>query len=113
MEVLHAINERKSIRRYSEQAISKETIEEIVNAGIRAPSSKNRQPWRFVIVNSDSSKLEMLDAMRSGLKREETAKPALPDSKQFIPGAKHTLRIMEQAPVTIFVINPLVFRDLS
>lgn len=45
-----SISKRRSIRKYKNQSISHETIEKIIEAGINAPSSKNRQPWRFVVI---------------------------------------------------------------
>lgn len=37
----------------------------------------------------------------------ERARPLLPESAQYLSGAENTLKIMEQAPVVIFVANPL------
>ena len=80
-------------------------IEEVIEAGMLAPSSKNRQPWKFV-VTSGKAKCEALAAMEKGLHREKKA-PLLPGCTQYIGGAEHTLRIMEQAPVVIFIVNIL------
>lgn len=103
--MLSAIVERRSVRRYKSASVPKEVIEEILQAGILAPSAKNRQPWKFIVV-ADSAKTEMLAAMEKGLKREKTA-PLLPKSAQHVSGAEHTLQIMRQAPVIIFVVNLL------
>lgn len=80
-------------------------IEEIIKAGALAPSSKNRQPWHFV-VTTGKAKEEALAAMEQGLHRE-AQQPFLPESAQYIAGAWNTLAIMRQAPVLIFVVNPL------
>jgi nitroreductase len=48
--VLAAIYRRRSIREYSEEAVSQKELREIVRAGIQAPSGLNNQPWRFVTV---------------------------------------------------------------
>ncbi|MGF7145134.1 nitroreductase [Anaerotaenia torta] len=105
METITAINDRRSIRKYNTAMIPHKAIETIIDAGMRAPSAKNRQPWRFVVVEGNA-KDDMLKAMQNGLKRQEED-PVLPQSINYISGARHTLSIMEQAPVTIFVINPL------
>ncbi|WP_101697346.1 nitroreductase family protein [Clostridium minihomine] len=106
MDVHHAILKRRSIRKFSEIKISKEIVEQIVTAGLLSPSSKNRQPWRFVIVQ-ESAKPGMLNAMAAGLEREKKGKSNLPGCRQFLSGAEQTLKIMETAPTTVFVINPL------
>ena len=50
----------------------------------------------------------MLEAMGRGLAREKEGRDALlPESRQHISGAEHTLHIMEQAPVNLFIVNPL------
>ncbi len=50
MDVQKAILERKSIRGYKNDAVSKEIIEDILKTAIRAPSTVNTQPWEFTVV---------------------------------------------------------------
>lgn len=104
--MINSIINRRSIRKYKDTPISKETLEKILNAGMLAPSSKNRQPWKFVVVSGES-KSEMLMAMRQGLLREKNDKSLLPNSKQHLIGAEYTLEIMAQSPVTVFVLNTI------
>lgn len=103
--MIQAIIDRRSIRKYENRAVPQPMIEEIIRAGILAPSSKNRQPWRFVVVTG-RSKEDMLAAMERGLEREKRA-PFLPESATLLKGAEYTLSIMKQAPVVILSINPL------
>lgn len=101
-----SISKRRSIRKYKNQSISHETIEKIIEAGINAPSSKNRQPWHFVVV-TEKEKESMLKAMSNGIQNEIDDNGLLPESRQHIAGANYTVEIMEQAPVTIFILNKL------
>ncbi len=107
-----AIYERRSIRKYTAEPVSRQDIEEIIKAGTAAPSAKNRQPWRFVVV-TDNRKEDMLDAMRQGFANEKNGRGLLGGSAQYIPAAAHTLHIMAQAPVTILVFNPLGLSPLK
>lgn len=50
MDTLEAIRKRRSIRRYTNDAIPKEDLETIVDAGRLAATGSNQQPWDFVIV---------------------------------------------------------------
>ena len=59
MDVWEAIRRRRSIRRYKQEAISKEVLLEVVEAGRCAPSAANRQPVEFVIVNSEERRNEI------------------------------------------------------
>ena len=112
--MISAILRRRSIRKYRGDAIPKDTVEQILRAGLLAPSSKNRQPWKFVVA-AGKAKEEALFAMREGLLREKR-EAILPGSKQHLGGAEYTLQIMQQAPVVVFVVSPLgqdLFRPLT
>ncbi len=100
------IYERRSIRKYLDKPIPKQDIADILQSGTLAPSSKNRQPWRYIVIEGKAKK-EMLAAFRAGIAREENAEALLPQSREFIAGAKHTVEIMEQTPVVVFVVNAL------
>lgn len=102
LEVLHG---RRSIRRYQSAPVSRADIETILRAGSAAPSSKNRQPWRFIVAEGNA-KEEALAAMGRGLTRERKT-PLLPNSVRYLAGAEATLNIMRQAPVLIFVADPI------
>lgn len=109
------IYERRSIRKYLDKPIPKQDIADILQSGTMAPSSKNRQPWRYIVIEG-RAKEEMLAAFRAGIAREENAEALLPQSREFIAAAKYTVEIMEQTPVVIFVVNALgrsVLADLT
>jgi nitroreductase len=53
MDVYELVSKRSSIRSYdNEKAIPEEVLHRILNAGRMAPSAKNLQPWRFLVVKS-------------------------------------------------------------
>lgn len=103
--MLSEITNRHSIRAYLPKPVSKADIETVLRAGALAPSSKNRQPWRFTVATG-AGKAAALAAMARGLEGE-ARRPLLPQSAQFLSGAERTLAVMEQAPAVIFVTNPL------
>lgn len=107
--MIKEIESRRSIRRYKDIPVKEELIEEILKAGMLAPSSKNRQPWHF-IVTTGSAKEQVLKSMEAGLKREEK-QPFLPESAPYLDGARATLKIMKDAPVIIFITNPLAIDE--
>lgn len=94
--MLNAIINRRSIRKYKPDNVPQPVIEEIINAGMLAPSSKNRQPWKFIVATGDS-KDEVVEIFKKGIEREK-ADPFLYESTQYISGAEYTLKIMQQAP---------------
>lgn len=58
-ETLEVIHNRKSVRHFTDQAVSEEQIKLLLRAGMAAPSAVNRQPWAFYVV----TKRETLDAL--------------------------------------------------
>jgi nitroreductase len=59
MDLLEGIYTRRSVRQYTDQPITREQLLEIIKAGMWAPSGRNNQPWRFVIVKSGKIKKEL------------------------------------------------------
>lgn len=104
--MISAIYKRRSIRKFTDKPVSEEDMAEIIQSGIKAPSSKNRQPWKYIVVQG-GAKEEMLGAFRRGILREEHGSALLPQSRQHLVTAKHTVDIMAQAPVIVFVVNSL------
>ena len=54
MEVSEAIRLKRAVRTFSQKPIDHSTMSSILNAGRRAQSAKNRQPWRFIVVREPS-----------------------------------------------------------
>jgi len=56
MELSTVINERRSIREYTNKKIDNDLLKDILEHAIKAPSAKNRQPWHFVVLNDQTKK---------------------------------------------------------
>ena len=50
MEAMEAILTRRSIRKYTGDAVSEETIGRLLEAGMAAPSAGDERPWHFVLI---------------------------------------------------------------
>jgi F420 biosynthesis protein FbiB-like protein len=98
MNTRDAIAARRSIRRFNTDPIPEEALQAILTAGTQAPSGKNRQPWRFIVVQEDK-RAEMVRVMREGIAK-------LKAEGMDIGSAEWTAAVMEEAPVTVFVYNP-------
>jgi len=59
MELTDAILKRCSIRKWDPRPVEREKIEKVLEAGRRAPSWGNTQPWRFIVVQ-DKVKMEKI-----------------------------------------------------
>lgn len=59
MNVIDAIRFKRAVRTFIDQPLAEETILAILNAGRRAQSSKNTQPWHFIAI-TDKTILKQL-----------------------------------------------------
>jgi len=66
-DVLNAIKDRRTIRRFKPTAIEEETLRVILEAGRWAPSFSNLQPWRFIIVRDQTLKAALDKAARESV----------------------------------------------
>lgn len=65
METWDAIRARRNVREFEDTAVSTDDLDRILEAGRRAPSAKNTQPWDFVVV-TDREQLERLSGVWQG-----------------------------------------------
>lgn len=54
---------RRSVRRFVEKPVPNQVIENLLEAGIQAPSAHNRQPTRFVVIQDPEVKSQLANAM--------------------------------------------------
>ncbi len=62
VELLPEIVNRRSVRTFSNAPVDPHKLERVVEAGRRAPSAKNRQAWRFIVVRDEQTRKEIEDA---------------------------------------------------
>jgi nitroreductase len=53
MDIIEAIQNRKSIRSFKSTPVPKDILRDILELSCRAPSSVNQQPWEFAVVSGD------------------------------------------------------------
>ncbi|HOA34749.1 MAG TPA: nitroreductase family protein [Bacillota bacterium] len=59
MELYEALEGRRSIRKYTADPVPDETLQKLLNAARMAPSWKNSQCWRFIVVREQSRKQKL------------------------------------------------------
>jgi nitroreductase len=82
MDAMEAILTRRSVRQYTSEPVSEQTIQALLQAAMSAPSAGNQQPWQFIVIDAR----QMLDA---------------------IPGVHPFARMLQQAPLAILVCGDL------
>ncbi|MBC1798232.1 nitroreductase family protein [Listeria booriae] len=94
------IKNRRSIRTYdADVKISKEEMEAILKDAMRAPSSVNMQPWRFVVVESPEGKEKLRPLIRFNTQQNDTSAAMIVifgDTNSFENGEKIFSSAVEQ-----------------
>lgn len=56
MDIFETIFTRRSIRKFTDQAISEADITAVLEAAMSAPSAGNSQPWEFIVVREQAGR---------------------------------------------------------
>ncbi len=65
MDVYEAIRTRKSVRAYLDREVPEDVLLRILEAARLAPSARNRQEWRFVVVRNEETRRKLAVAARN------------------------------------------------
>lgn len=66
MEALEMLRTRRSVRKFTDQAVAKDQIETLVDAGRLAATARNEQPWEFVVVTDPDKRAELAQITEYG-----------------------------------------------
>ncbi|MBQ8293234.1 MAG: nitroreductase family protein [Bacilli bacterium] len=64
MELKDIMLNRRSIRKFKKDKVSKEDIDTLLHYAMSAPSACNKQPWEFYVVTNEEMLLELKNASR-------------------------------------------------
>ena len=104
MEVKEAIRKRRSVRRYRDEEVPRELLEEILEEACWAPSAENAQPWYYVALTSASALQELQAAMeRVADDMKVHLEELLPRHPRIVGQTTEFLRRLGGAPVCILV----------
>jgi nitroreductase len=98
MNTLEAIAARRSIRKFKPEPVEEEKLRKILEAAALAPSGKNRQPWKFIVLKGEK-RAEMVRVLREGIAKTKARGEETGSSES-------SARVLEQAPAAVFVFNP-------
>jgi nitroreductase len=77
MELLELMKSRRSIRKFTDQEIPAQKMERILEAGVLAPTSKGRNPWKFHLITDKAMLARLSRAKWHGARPLETASAAV------------------------------------
>jgi len=62
-ELLDWLRSRRSVRAFTDRPVERDALVRVLEAATTAPSSTNRQPWRFTVVRSAALRRRVVDAV--------------------------------------------------
>lgn len=77
MELKEVLRIRRSVRKFTDQQIPDEAIEQIISAGMMAPSGFGYKPWQVVVIRDPEVIAAMVGCRKGGAKTLETATCAI------------------------------------
>ncbi|MBE6514243.1 MAG: nitroreductase family protein [Thermoplasmata archaeon] len=97
-----AIRLRKSTRSFSDRQVSDDDLDGILEAGMRSPSSKNRQPWRVFVLEGDL-RVSAIASMRGRIESDLESSDDESKRKDW-KSALVTMDAMEEAPILLAIV---------
>lgn len=98
-ETIKTIKERRAIRAYKNKPIEKEKIQEIIECGLMAPSARNLQPWKFIVVTNK----ELIKEMGKKVQDKVIDNPRYSFVKQRAETKEDA--IFYSAPLVVFILG--------
>ncbi len=105
----HFLRSRRSVRRFTSQAVDGDALARILQTAAWAPSAHNRQPWRFAVVATPAVKARLAAAMAADFTRDLAA-DGLPPVEIEARVARSQARILA-APVIVVLCADMTDMD--
>jgi len=91
MEVMAAIKKRRSVRKFTEEPVSRDQITQLLEAAVWAPSGGNRQTWRFVVA-SEPATVQKVKMVSPGMGGKPAAVIAIAHDMDLVGGNEGNMR---------------------
>jgi len=101
MDMIEALETRRSVRRYQEKSVERAAIEKCVNLATQAPSAMNSQPWVFVVITDKTKLVEYSTRSKELLLQTMNEHPLLEKYRGAL--SKKSFNIFYNAPVLAII----------
>ena len=71
MELFEAIEKRRTIRDFENEAIPAQVIEKIIGAGLQAPTNDHMRDWHYIVIQDKEVVAKLLDIIPKGISEED------------------------------------------
>jgi nitroreductase len=83
LQTLRWMQTRRSSRTFTDATIAPATIDRLLQAAVSAPSSSNRQPWRYVVIVTESIRQQIVAEVRAAADALEQLISSSPHAAEF------------------------------
>ncbi len=97
MNVVEALNARYSARGYKEDPVSRETLEKVMEAGLRSPSWANTQPWEIYIAAGEPLQ-RLRAAFKERIDQSVASNPDIPRPTEWPESIRQRMQGPRPAP---------------
>lgn len=103
MKAIEAIYQRKSTRNFKSENLDDEILDDILKAGLQAPSPKNDQPWHFLVIKNYEMKNEIASILESQLNELKKKNERMGIERKDVICGFETVHAIRRASVIVFV----------
>jgi nitroreductase len=96
MDAITAITRRTSVRRFREQPVPREIVEQLLDCAVRAPNHKLTEPWRFAVLAGGAR--DRFAQIRADQRLKRYDDPAAPEARA---AAEKMRRETQETPVFV------------
>ncbi len=111
--LLELVKSRRSIRAFTDEPVSDEAVEKVIEVARWAPSGANSQPWEFIVIRDQTTKDQMAVWAREQQELAHQAELTRPEELRWASAARPVSdAVFKKSPVLILVIgDPRVSRS--
>lgn len=103
MDFKELVSERRSIRKFKPDAVSKKDLQDIIATAVNAPSAGNEQMWHFTVITDQAKKEQMADIIATKL--GELAVKSNMSQEQLKPVVKAATFFVDAPAVIVVTTN--------
>jgi nitroreductase len=104
--LLGLVKTRRSVRAFTDQPVSDEVVEKVIEAARWAPSGANSQPWEFIVIRDQQTKDQMAHWAREEQVLAHQAELTRPEELRWPSAARPVSDpVFKTSPVLILVVG--------
>lgn len=102
MNTIESITKRRSVRSFTDQELTFETIEELINTAICAPTAQRKEPWCFLVIQGKEKLKEISDMAKKDILENIDNIPEFKAYEKFFTDEEYNLFYKAENLVVIY-----------